>query len=58
MWPLERESRTARVGAAVDRKESFPRGLPEDAGPLTLAQSLNAALTDILATCPQAVVLG
>ncbi len=34
------------------------QGLPEEAGPLTLAQSLNAALTDLLAACPQAIVLG
>ena len=58
MRPLVRQTRRAHLGAAVDRKESFPRGLPEEAGPLTLAQSLNAALTDVLATCPQAVVLG
>ena len=44
--------------AAEDRKASFPRGLPEESGPLTLAQSVNAALTDVLATCPQAIVLG
>jgi 2-oxoisovalerate dehydrogenase E1 component len=58
MRPFAWQTRTAHVGAAVDRKESFSRGLPEEAGPLTLAQSLNAALTDVLATCPQAVVLG
>jgi 2-oxoisovalerate dehydrogenase E1 component len=58
MRPFAWPTRTAHVGAAVDRKESFSRGLPEEAGPLTLAQSLNAALTDVLATCPQAVVLG
>jgi 2-oxoisovalerate dehydrogenase E1 component len=58
MRPLVQLTGAAHVGPAVDRKESFPRGLPEEAGPLTLAQSLNAAFTDLLATCPQAVVLG
>ena len=58
MRPLVRLTRHAHIGAAIDRKESFSRGLPEEAGPLTLAQSLNAALADLLASCPQAVVLG
>ena len=58
MRPLERRTRASHVAAADDRKESFPRGLPEENGPLTLAQSVNAALTDVLAACPQAIVLG
>ncbi len=58
MRPLDRRTRASHVHAADDRKESFPRGLPEEAGPLTLAQSVNAALTDVLASCPQAIVLG
>ena len=58
MRPLVHQSRAAHVSAADDRKDFFPRGLPEEAGPLTLAQSVNAALTDVLAACPQAVVLG
>jgi 2-oxoisovalerate dehydrogenase E1 component len=58
MRPLERRTRASHVRAADDRKASFPRGLPEEAGPLTLAQSVNAALTDVLASCPQAIVLG
>jgi 2-oxoisovalerate dehydrogenase E1 component len=58
MRPLDRRTRAAHLAAADDRKASFPRGLPEEAGPLTLAQSVNAALTDVLAACPQAIVLG
>ena len=58
MRPLERRTRASHVAAAEDRKASFPRGLPEENGPLTLAQSVNAALTDVLAACPQAIVLG
>ncbi len=40
------------------RAELFDRRLPEDAGPLTLAQSLNAALTDALAARPEMLVFG
>jgi 2-oxoisovalerate dehydrogenase E1 component len=58
MRPLLPQSPSTHVRPADDRKDSFPRGLPEEAGPLTLAQSVNAALTDLLASCPQAVVLG
>jgi 2-oxoisovalerate dehydrogenase E1 component len=58
MRPLTRRTRASHVSAADDRKASFPRGLPEENGPLTLAQSLNAALTDVLAACPEAIVLG
>ena len=54
--PWQKRDRT--VTAAEDRKASFSRGLPEESGPLTLAQSVNAALTDVLAACPQAIVLG
>jgi 2-oxoisovalerate dehydrogenase E1 component len=58
MRPLERRTRATSIAAAADRKDSFPRGLPEENGPLTLAQSVNAALTDVLAACPEAIVLG
>ena len=56
--PVDRRTRAGHLVAAEDRKASFPRGLPEENGPLTLAQSVNAALADVLASCPQAVVLG
>ena len=51
-------ARSARA-TAPDRSLVHRAGrLPEDAGPLTLAQTLNAALHDALGTYPQAVVLG
>jgi 2-oxoisovalerate dehydrogenase E1 component len=40
------------------RAVAFDGRLPENAGPLTLAQSINAALTDALVARPQAVVFG
>src|SRR6202012_466312 len=42
---------TARAAAFADR-------LPEDSGPMTLAQSINAALTDALAARPEMLVFG
>jgi 2-oxoisovalerate dehydrogenase E1 component len=40
------------------RLEAFGGRLPEKAGPLTLAQTINAALTDAMLTNPGIVVLG
>jgi 2-oxoisovalerate dehydrogenase E1 component len=40
------------------RLEAFGGRLPEKAGPLTLAQTINAALTDALLTNPATVVFG
>ena len=40
------------------RLEAFGGRLPEKAGPLTLAQTINAALTDALVTNPAIVVFG
>lgn len=48
--------RASHVGQG--RVAAFRNGLPEQAGPLTLAQSINATLTDILAAHPGAVVFG
>jgi 2-oxoisovalerate dehydrogenase E1 component len=49
----------AALAASPDRRrEVFGRRLPEEAGPLTLAQSVNAALTDALAVRPTTVVFG
>ncbi len=56
--PLRRRAPTRSLAPAPDRAAVFPKGLPEDAGPLTLAQSVNAALTDLLAACPEALVFG
>ncbi|HZC71431.1 MAG TPA: thiamine pyrophosphate-dependent enzyme, partial [Jatrophihabitans sp.] len=47
------------TGPASDvRRKAFDGRLPEDAGPLTLAQSINAALTDALAARPEMLVFG
>ena len=56
--PEESRAAALRVADAGRRAAAFPAGLPEDAGPLTLAESLNAALTDLLAARAEAVVLG
>jgi 2-oxoisovalerate dehydrogenase E1 component len=40
------------------RAEAFGGRLPEKAGPLTLAQTINATLTDALATNPGVIVFG
>ena len=40
------------------REEVFGGRLPEDAGPMTLAQAINAALTDALAARPEMLVFG
>ncbi len=55
---------TARVrrdevlATPAQRELGFGGRLPEDEGPLTLAQSINAALKDALAAHPEAVVFG
>ncbi|GAA1868902.1 thiamine pyrophosphate-dependent enzyme [Pseudonocardia ailaonensis] len=54
--PVEVARRAARSSA--DRSRVFRTRAPEDEGPLTLAQSINAALRDLLAAHPQALVLG
>ncbi|MGI8677291.1 MAG: thiamine pyrophosphate-dependent enzyme [Jatrophihabitans sp.] len=40
------------------RTRAFNRKLPEDAGPMTLAQSINAALTDALTARKEVLVFG
>jgi 2-oxoisovalerate dehydrogenase E1 component len=45
-------------GASPRRASAFAGRLPEAAGPLTLAQAINATLTDALAVWPQAFVYG
>jgi 2-oxoisovalerate dehydrogenase E1 component len=47
-----------QAAAADDRLRVFGGRLPEAAGPLTLAQSINAALADALATRPGMLVFG
>src|SRR5262249_14555779 len=54
--PLPVAQAVARAGA--DRSAAFGGKLPEQAGPLTLAQAINATLTDLLAAYPRALVFG
>ncbi|WP_375484238.1 thiamine pyrophosphate-dependent enzyme [uncultured Jatrophihabitans sp.] len=52
-------ARAATTPAAPERRvEVFAHRLPEQAGPMTLAQSINAALTDALAARPETLVFG
>ena len=56
-WVADAASRAAGPGAAA-RTLTFGGKLPEHAGPLTLAQTINAALTDALLALPGALVYG
>jgi 2-oxoisovalerate dehydrogenase E1 component len=47
-----------RAASAEARASAFGKRLPEEAGPLTLAESINATLTDALATRPELLVFG
>ena len=51
-------ARGLSLAVAANRAERFRGRLPEDSGPLTLAQSLTAALTDLLAAHPEAMAFG
>ena len=46
------------VASAQARASAFNGRLPEDAGPLTLAQHINAALVDAMAARPEMLVFG
>lgn len=48
----------ARAPDAEARASAFGGRLPEEAGPLTLAESINATLTDALASRPEVIVFG
>ena len=48
----------ARAADSADRASAFGGTLPEAGGPLTLADSINAALTDAMIAFPQAAVFG
>jgi 2-oxoisovalerate dehydrogenase E1 component len=43
---------------ATRRQQAFAGGLPEDEGPLTLAETINRTLVDILAATPNSLVFG
>ena len=47
-----------RPASATARSRAFAGRLPEDEGPLTLAQAINRALADELAAWPQLLVFG
>ncbi|MFN2562916.1 MAG: thiamine pyrophosphate-dependent enzyme [Jatrophihabitans sp.] len=51
-------SEPGRPAGADARAAAFAGRLPEHAGPMTLAQSINAALTDALAARPELLVFG
>ncbi|HZM84046.1 MAG TPA: thiamine pyrophosphate-dependent enzyme [Candidatus Limnocylindrales bacterium] len=49
----------AAAGALAAQRDRLHGGkLPEKAGPLTLAQTINAALSDVLLTHPQSLIFG
>ncbi|MFW2334456.1 thiamine pyrophosphate-dependent enzyme [Ilumatobacter sp.] len=48
----------ATSAAPAVRAESFPQGLPEDEGPLTLAETINRTLADVLAATKHTLVFG
>jgi 2-oxoisovalerate dehydrogenase E1 component len=50
--------RAATAAAAPDRMSAFGGKLPEDGGPLTLADTVNRALADALAAYPQMLAFG
>ena len=64
MAPLARRTPDAVAATATSaassaqRHRAFGGRLPEDEGPLSLAQTINRALTDALAACPPLLVFG
>jgi 2-oxoisovalerate dehydrogenase E1 component len=51
-------SDVARAASPEVRASAFGKRLPEEAGPLTLAEAINASLTDALAVRPELLVFG
>lgn len=51
-------SDASRAASPDARAKAFGGRLPEEAGPLTLAESINATLTDALAARPEVLVFG
>jgi 2-oxoisovalerate dehydrogenase E1 component len=56
--PVDLAAEAGRAADPETRRRAFEGRLPEEAGGLTLAQSINAALTDALAARPEAFVFG
>ena len=55
----DRVARIASTGAApAVRARAFPQGLPEHEGPLTLAETINRTLADVLAATNHTLVFG
>jgi 2-oxoisovalerate dehydrogenase E1 component len=52
------ESEVTHFADDATRREAFSGRMPEQSGQLTLAQAINAALTDALAARPQTLVFG
>ena len=50
--------RAAAAGTPTAREGAFGRRLPEEAGPLTLADTINRALADALVAYPELMVFG
>jgi 2-oxoisovalerate dehydrogenase E1 component len=58
-WQPETVAAEVSLAASPEaRSTAFAGKIPEDAGPLTLAESINATLTDALAARPEALVFG
>ncbi|MEV4412350.1 thiamine pyrophosphate-dependent enzyme [Catellatospora sp. NPDC049609] len=55
---IARAGERAAGAALAERARVFGGKLPERSGPLTLAQSINATLTDLMLSHPQSLVFG
>ncbi|GAA2327681.1 transketolase C-terminal domain-containing protein [Dactylosporangium salmoneum] len=56
--PVSGTPRNSGDGGPASRAAAFSGKLPEQAGPLTLAQTINATLTDAMLAYPQMLVFG
>ncbi len=56
--PASVASRSLASASPEDRRAFFGAGLPEDEGALTLAETINRALGDVLLSMPHAMVFG
>src|SRR5689334_4700625 len=56
--PARVACRAAKAGTRAAREAAFGSRRPEDAGPLTLADTINRSLADALAACPGLLMFG
>lgn len=56
--PLRHTASSLAAVVGEGREEAFRGRLPEDSGELTLAQSINAALTDLMLAHPEVIAFG